>query len=570
MFVGERSGFNAVVANPPYIGGRLITGNFGRSYYNYLDIIREGRKGSPDLCVFFLLRAFSLLENAGAVGMVVTATIKDTGNRSVGLDYLVRQDAKIIWAISQMPWPGTAALDVSIMVLCRGAWHGVHTLDRAIVSFISGGLDSNSEVEIHDLKSYEGKRSDGYKLMGEGFVLSEQERASLALGDPAVSEIVRPYFGGDDITDSICFSPDRWAIDFEDRSDDESRRWSSAFLRVAELVKPFRDSQTGQIHQDCFWKYWDMRPGLRTAQARLARYLVTASNSKYLVFRFQSGCTIFNQKTKIIFTEDFSAFAMLQSTIHDVWARWRSGSRGAGSIAYSTSKALSTFPLLESEDNDTLNEVGMKFSESRQAAFEALSIGPTQFYNRFHTDIERDPRIERLRTLQREMDVAVACAYGWDDLDLGHGFHEVPYLPENDRIRFTISEPARIEVLQRLSELNRQRYEEEVAEGLHGGCTTRTSSRAPRASRATSAVSGQDGLDFETAKTAKTPALTSAILGFLNAHEGWQAKADILAATGITDGQWNAAIAELIADGRVERQGERRGARYRFLEGGEK
>ena len=49
---------------------------------------------------------------------------------------------------------------------------------------------------------------------------------------------------------------------------------------------------------------------------------------------------------------------------------------------------------------------------------------------------------------------------------------------------------------------------------------------------------------------------------FLKASSGWHAKADILGATGITDGQWNAAINDLIAGGRVERQGEKRGARY--------
>lgn len=462
-FVGGRKGFDAIVANPPYIGGRLITGNLGRSYYNYLDSIREGRKGSPDLCVFFLLRSFSLLANAGDVGLVVTATIKDTGNRSVGLDHLVQQDAEIIWAISQMPWPGAAALDVSIVVLRKGAWHGVRTLDSNIVPFISGGLDSNREVEIYDLKTYEGNRSDGYKLMGEGFVLSEQERASLALADPTVMEIIHPYFGGDDVTDSINFSPDRWAIDFEERSEAESRKWSGAFSRVEELVMPFRKSQSGQIHQDCFWKYWDMRPGLRIAQSRLARYLVSASNSKYLVFRFQSGHTIFNQKTKVIFTDQYSAFAILQSTIHDAWARWRSGSRGAGSIAYSTSKALSTFPLPELEGNNTLEDIGAKYSEMRQESFDALSIGPTQFYNRFHADSDHDPHVEVVRVLRREMDTAVVHAYGWSDIDLQHGFHELPHLPESDRVRFTISETARLEVLRRLGVLNRRRYEEQAA-----------------------------------------------------------------------------------------------------------
>jgi len=170
------------------------------------------------------------------------------------------------------------------------------------------------------------------------------------------------------------------------------------------------------------------------------------------------------------------------------------------------------------------------------------------------------------------MDRAVSSAYGWDDLDLSHDFHELPFLPENDRVRFTISEPVRVEVLRRLSELNRQRYEEEVAQGLHGGGTVHTSSRAPRVGRATSTTPVHPLLNFEAgvAVTMNGATPTTTVLGFLSARDGWHSKADILAATGITDGQWNAAIAYLIEGGRVERQGERRGSLYRFLVGGEK
>jgi hypothetical protein len=67
-----------------------------------------------------------------------------------------------------------------------------------------------------------------------------------------------------------------------------------------------------------------------------------------------------------------------------------------------------------------------------------------------------------LKALQIELDHAVADAYGWTDLDLEHGFHET-----KQGVRFTISERARMEVLDRLLELNHQRYAEEVAQGLH-------------------------------------------------------------------------------------------------------
>jgi hypothetical protein len=65
----------------------------------------------------------------------------------------------------------------------------------------------------------------------------------------------------------------------------------------------------------------------------------------------------------------------------------------------------------------------------------------------------------------------------------------------------------------------------------------------------------------------KNGALTStaarAIEAYLHAHPGWHGKAAILEATGVDAGAWNAAIKELLEAGKVERQGEKKGARYR-------
>jgi hypothetical protein len=69
-----------------------------------------------------------------------------------------------------------------------------------------------------------------------------------------------------------------------------------------------------------------------------------------------------------------------------------------------------------------------------------------------------------------------AAAYGWTDLDLGHGFHET-----KQGLRFTISEPARREVLGRLLRLNHERYAEEVSQGLHERRRTVTRRSLPRA-----------------------------------------------------------------------------------------
>ena len=113
-----------------------------------------------------------------------------------------------------------------------------------------------------------------------------------------------------------------------------------------------------------------------------------------------------------------------------------------------------------------------------------LQVGLTKTYNLFHTPhltinnkqltkanlqipIEQAIKdIETLRQLHKQMDEAVLKAYGWTDINLAHNFYEVEYLPENDRIRYTISPEARKEILKRLLELNHKIHAEEVAAGL--------------------------------------------------------------------------------------------------------
>ncbi|HLS34123.1 MAG TPA: hypothetical protein VK039_11085, partial [Brevibacterium sp.] len=63
-----------------------------------------------------------------------------------------------------------------------------------------------------------------------------------------------------------------------------------------------------------------------------------------------------------------------------------------------------------------------------------------------------DPDIARLRELHVELDNAVVAAYGWDDLDLDHGFHTYRQME-----RWTVSPAARVELLDRLLEENHRR-----------------------------------------------------------------------------------------------------------------
>lgn len=79
-----------------------------------------------------------------------------------------------------------------------------------------------------------------------------------------------------------------------------------------------------------------------------------------------------------------------------------------------------------------------------------------------HDPAVTDEEIQRLREIHTEIDYATAEAYGWDDLDFGHGFHAT-----RQGRRFTIAPEVQVEVLDRLLELNHERHAVEVRQGLY-------------------------------------------------------------------------------------------------------
>lgn len=594
VFTHERSGFDGIVGNPPFLGGKRITGVAGTAFRDWLVAqIAEGRRGSADLAAYFFLRAWNLLREGGGFGLLAVNTIAEGDTRQVGLEAMVSAGAVIHAAYPNEPWPGKAAVVTSRVHVHKGEWRGDRSILGRSVAVISAYLSEREEWNPRHLRANKNVTFTASFVMGGGFVLEENDAKFMLNADAKNADVIFPFVNGDDLNSDPQQRPSRWAINFWDWPEERARQYKAPWAWIEERVKPERQrrDENGNFVlrrplPERWWQYGDKRPALYHAIGRghafeqhpedwrsdakpLPEVLATSFVGKYFGPSVVPNNAVFSHACAVFAVSRPHAFAgLLNSSIGQAWI-WQQSSRHETRLRFAPSDAIETMPF--SKELDALKPLGEAYLRARRKVMSDEGIGFTKLYNRFHTKAESDPRIEALRALQREMDTAVARAYGWDDLDLQHGFHEVPYLPENDRVRFTISETARVEVLRRLSELNRQRYEEEVAQGLQGDATPRASTRAPRASRTTNAATTQPSLDFGTRTDASangaTP--TTAILGFLSAQDGWHAKADVLAATGITDGQWNAAITDLITGGKVERQGERRGARYRFLAGEE-
>jgi len=146
---------------------------------------------------------------------------------------------------------------------------------------------------------------------------------------------------------------------------------------------------------------------------------------------------------------------------------------------YTPSDCFETFT--QPDLTGAVGELGGALHAHRTALMLDRQEGLTKTYNRVHNEDEAADDIVRLRVLHVQLDHAVRDAYGWDDLELGHGFHDTRF-----GTRYTFEPVARQEVLDRLLELNHERYADEVRRGLHG---------KPKARKRTSAPAGAMSFD---------------------------------------------------------------------------
>jgi len=173
----DGGGFDAIVGNPPFMGGQRITGAFGQPYRNYLvKHIAAGRRGSADYVAYFFLRARTLLKDGGTAGLLATNTIAQGDTREVALDQMTALDITVYRAIRSRKWPGDASLEVAYVWFRRGQWMGMFVLDDLSAIGITSQLQTpgRGTGKPYQLAANAGKSYQGSIVLGMGFVLESE------------------------------------------------------------------------------------------------------------------------------------------------------------------------------------------------------------------------------------------------------------------------------------------------------------------------------------------------------------------------------------------------------------
>ncbi len=447
VFLSERpSGFDAFVANPPYMGNKYWKERIGPHLQHLYASLIGHPLGKPDLMVLFIWRFKRLLAPGGSIGSLSTQSIAEVDSK-VLMASDVLDELDLHRALSAKQWPGEANVVVAVLWLRRGDWLGKYVLDDLQVESIGADLTVGSAAEPHALAdglfAFQGVDNS----RGLSFVLPAE--AQLCSNN---SELFLPYISGEDLSLTDPRAPSKRVLDLTN--------WTEAELGslpgdvrdfLFDVVRPERSPEALKSYKGLekrWWTFWNTREkGFARARQRTQCIAVPAV-AKYSIPVRVPSFWVFTNMAIVIADELPGTHTLLLSSAFDVWAEKYGGTFGSGR-RMKVGPIFGTFPLPTGEISPALGALWQELT------FEALgSHGPglVDVMNAVNDENNETQVIREIRKCLVEIDNEVSRAFGWADLGRFDRFDGAS---------------GRALLLDRLLSLNHERYAAEVEAGLH-------------------------------------------------------------------------------------------------------
>jgi len=448
---------DVVIGNPPFLGDKAMLRALGDEYVTTLRGLFAGRlPGGVDLVTYWFEKARALIDvgKLKCAGLVATQAIRRGSNRVVLKR--IKSAAQIFDAWADEPWVVDGA-GVRVSLVCFGTQmpKGGATLDGAAAVEIFTDLSAR----VVDLTTA-GRLSENCDICFQGPVkvgpfeiAGDVARHWLLLplnpnGRPN-SDVVRPWLNGQDMTGRPS---DTWIIDFAEMSEEVAALYQEPFEYVRTHVKPMRDSNNRARRRRFWWQHGETVPGLRRKTVGLSRLIGTPRVAKHRFFAWVAPQVLPDSRVNVIVRDDDVIFGILHSRFHEVWSltlgsRHGDGGEG-GRPTYNTGRCFEAFPFPEGLTPNIpapnyiadpravkIADVAKRLNELREAwlnppdlvkrAPEVVPCFPDRILplddkaaamlkKRTLTNLYND-RPAWLANARRNLDAAVAAAYGWPD-----------------------------------------------------------------------------------------------------------------------------------------------------------
>ena len=328
-----------------------------------------------------------LIGQRGFISIITTNTICQGDTRLASFDVLYTQGAIINFAMSSVKWPGVANLNVSLFSIFKGKWELNYFLNGRKVDFISQYIsDESTQSEPEIILDNKEKVYNGSYYLGDGFVINEYERGVYIDQSKKNEDVIFELLIGNDVNESYNHSPSNYIINFFDWPLTKASEYIGPFLRIKELVKPFREVNKRAVYREKWWMYGERRVGLYESINKIDYCFVITATTKYVNLVRQKTDKIFAKSLYVFAIENFSKFLILQSNVHELWTRKFSSTLG-DTLSYTPSTCFDTFPfpINVGMDQEIVHEIiGKAYHEYRRQLLLYLKLGLTKAYNAFH------------------------------------------------------------------------------------------------------------------------------------------------------------------------------------------
>jgi type II restriction/modification system DNA methylase subunit YeeA len=448
---------DAIVGNPPFLGGTKLWQELGREYQSELWRVYEGRvPGGADLCCYWFEKAREGISTGRSkrAGLLATQGIRGGANREVLKQ--IKNSGDIFFAISDRGWI-LAGANVHVSMIGFDSGEQIdRSLDGQAVSTINSNLTATADTTaVARLGVFRELCFRGVPKVGQFEIAQEEAIGFLREPNPTGkpnSDVLRPWLNGLDVTRR---PKNLWIIDFAGRNEDSAALYAAPYRYIQTHVLPTRSKNKRGHRRDNWWLHAETGGGLRTAIDPLSRFPATLSTSKHRVFVWLRPPTFPDQQLYVFARDDDFFFGVLHSRFHEVWSL-KLGTRLENRPRYTPTSCFETFPFPNptAEQEQAIAELAKELNELREnwlnppewtmtrvLEFRGSVGGP---WSRFLHEPDargigtvRYPRIEprdeecaaklKKRTLTNlynerpawlahahaKLDAAVAAAYGW-------------------------------------------------------------------------------------------------------------------------------------------------------------
>ena len=349
---------DAVIGNPPFLGGKLLIANLGEDYVSRMFATYAGRvPAEADLVCYWFEKAGQQIASGKAkrAGLVATNSIR--GGANLRALQAATSNRPIFEAWSDEPWViDGAAVRVSLVCFSRAGDDSVagSRLDGAPVDEIYADLTARRDgVGVDLTKARRLAENAGVAFMGDtkggpfdiaGDLAREWLRLPANPNGRTNADVLKPWINGMDLTRRPA---GKWIVDFGlTMPAGEAALYEEPFRWTTEHVRPTWDKQREAQRRDAWWLHHRPRPHMRAALDGLSRYIATPTVAKHRLFVWCDARICPDHQLIVIARDDDTTFGILHSRFHEIWSLRLGTWLGKGNDPrYTPTSTFATFPF---------------------------------------------------------------------------------------------------------------------------------------------------------------------------------------------------------------------------------